>query len=459
MAQAVSSVLYLWLLLLLLPLLGRGSTYRTTLSADSRRLIVQSSHGAPTPEETCSSVLSGMANGNRLPLLHRSSPCSPLNDRAGKPSADVLDRDARRLRTIYAAVCSSHVDAPPPAPAPGVTVPVAVTDIPVLKGGLDYSVMVGFGTPAQQLPMDFDTLDIPEGVSTLRCKPCRNSSGPCDPAFDPATSSTFARVPCGPECPSRCDGSTTTCSLNVTDSHGAVYVNGSFVKDTLTLSSSATFASFILACTDVDNYTRNRQHNWRLLLLPASVDASTRGFLTIGGSGTLPDLSGDGAVSTPLVDFPGNRNSYVIELGGINVGGKELPAPQPSLAALDVGTSFTFLKPQIYTALRDEFRKRMPPYPVAPPPHPVLDTCYNFTGLPGFEVPAVWLEFKGGVTLTPDVDQMMYFPDGPFSVGCLAFAATSEEFPFSVIGNMAQQTVEVVYDVRGRKVGFIKGSC
>ncbi|TVU11527.1 hypothetical protein EJB05_45119, partial [Eragrostis curvula] len=100
--------------------------------------------------------------------------------------------------------------------------------------------------------------------------------------------------------------------------------------------------------------------------------------------------------------------------------------------------SFTFLKPQIYTAPSDQFRKQMARYQVAPP-HRVLDTCYNFTGLPGFE--------------------MMYIPDGPFSIGCLAFAAMPEEFPFSVIGNMAQQTVEVVYDVRGGKVGFIKGSC
>jgi hypothetical protein len=87
--------------------------------------------------------------------------------------------------------------------------------------------------------------------------------------------------------------------------------------------------------------------------LPAST-ISTRGFLTVGGA--LPDISSG---STPLFELPRTRDTYLIELGGINVGLTQLPAPplQSSLAALDVGTSFTFLKPEIYTALRDKFRK------------------------------------------------------------------------------------------------------
>lgn len=431
--------------------------------------------------------MAGEANSNTLPLVHHSSPCSPLNRGAGKPSQapSVFLRDAHRLRTIFAAVNTGLADAgdaPAPAPASGVTVPVTVTGDPVTQGGLDYSVMVGYGTPAQQLAMEFETLlNLPSGISTLRCKPCRFSAQPCDPAFDPASSSSFADVPCGPECPSVCHHGS-TCSLNVTNSQGSLLANGTFVKDTLTLSPSATFPNLVVACMDFDARHANNASTGTLNLsrgklslvsrvtasptgnataafsycLPAST-TSTRGFLTVGGA--LPDLSRNGAGSTPLVDFPKFRNIYFVQLGGVNVGGTELPAPHSGLAALEVGTSFTFLRPDIYTALRAEFRKDMAQYPAAPP-FRFLDTCYNFTGLHQFEVPAIWLEFKGGVTLTPDVGQMMYFPSGnPFSVGCLAFAATPEDFPFSVVGNMAQQTVEVVYDVRGGKVGFIQESC
>ncbi|XP_039841677.1 aspartyl protease AED1-like [Panicum virgatum] len=426
----------------------------------------------------------GPANGNKLPLIHRSSPCSPLND-AGKRRqqealpADVFDRDVRRLRTILAAAQSGVADgtAPAPAPASGVTLPITGTLL-----NLDYSVMVGYGTPAQQLPVDFDTLRLGSGISTLRCKPCRGGDAPCDQVFDPSRSSSFAPVSCGQECPSACHGS--GCSLDVTfGSNNYIAANGTFVKDTLTLSPSATLASFVLACIDVDNIhstgssglldlSRSRFSLVSRLItsspptdnttaafsycLPAS-ERSSRGFLSIGGA--LPGFSGGNAGSTPLVDYPGHRNSYFVKLARLNVSDTELPTTESNLAALEVGTSLTFFPPAIYSALRDEFRKQMSMYRPAPA-YRMLDTCYNFTGLPGFEVPAVILEFEGGATLQPDVGQMLYFVDGDHSsYVCLAFAALPEDFPYAVIGNRAQQTVEVVYDVRGGKVGFVPGSC
>jgi len=393
-------------------------------------------------------------------------------------STDVFDRDVQRLRTILAAVQSGEADAtaaaaPAPAPASSVTLPIAGTVNGAVLGSLDYSVTVGYGTPAQQLPMDFDTLRLGSGTSTLRCKPCRSGEVPCDPAFNPGRSSSFAPVSCGPECPSVCHGS--GCSFDVTFmSNHSVAANGTFVKDTLTVSPSVTVASFVLACIDVDNIhftgssglldlSRSRFSLVSRLItsssptsnataafsycLPAS-EKSSRGFLSIGGA--LPDFSGGNAGSTPLVDDPLYKDSYLIKLVRLNVSDTELPATQSNLAALEVGTSFTFFPPAIYSALRDEFRKQMSMYRPAPA-YRMLDTCYNFTGLPGFEVPAVILEFEGGAILQPDVDQMLYFVDGDssFNYVCLAFAALPGDFPYAVIGNRAQQTVEVVYDVQG----------
>ncbi|CAL5043131.1 unnamed protein product [Urochloa decumbens] len=424
--------------------------------------------------------------------MHRGSPCSPLNG-AGKQnrqasSTDLFERDVQRLRTIFAAAQPGMADAsaaaPAPAPAPSVTLPIAGTNNGAVLGSLDYSVTVGFGTPAQQLPMDFDTLRL--GVSTLRCKPCR-AAAPCDPAFDPSMSSSFARVACGRECPFPCHG--LSCPLDMRYSNHSIMANGTFVKDTLALSPSATVVgSFILACIDVDNFhitgssglldlSRSRFSLVSRLTssrppadnttaafsycLPAS-PASTRGFLSIGGD--LPDLSSGDAGFTPLMTNPTfYKNDYLVKLSSISVGMTMLPLPAatPSnLAALEVGTAFTFFPPAIYGAFRDEFRKQMTQYRMAPP-YRMLDTCYNFTGLPGFGMPGIVLEFEGGATLQPDIDQMMYFVDGGHSYNhaCLAFAALPEKFPYSVVGNRAQQTVEVVYDVRGGKVGFIQASC
>ncbi|RLN13202.1 hypothetical protein C2845_PM09G12540 [Panicum miliaceum] len=489
MAPAVASAIFFGLLLLL-PLCSSYQTSHNPWSRQFVRLRSSNDESRPsTPTKTCWSIPSGPVNGNKLPLIHRSSPCSPLNS-VGKRRqqealpTDVFDRDVQRLRTILAAAQSGVADATAPAPAPasGLTLPITGADNGAVLGSLDYSVTVGYGTPAQQLPMDFDTLRLGNGISTLRCKPCRAGAAPCDRAFDPGRSSSFARVTCGPECPSSiCDGS--SCSFNFTfRSNHSVAANGTFVKDTLTLSPSATVASFVLACVDVDNFhvtgssglldlSRSRFSLVSRLTsspptdnataafsycLPASA-TSSRGFLSIGGA--LPDFSGGNAGSTPLVDNPRHTNSYLVKLARLNVSDTELPATESNLAALEVGTSFTFFPPAIYNALRDEFRKQMSMYRPAPA-YRMLDTCYNFTGLPGFEMPAVILEFDGGATLQPDVDQMLYFVDGDdFNYVCLAFAALPEDFPYAVIGNRAQQTVEVVYDVHGGKVGFIQGSC
>ncbi|KAL6596618.1 hypothetical protein ACP70R_047261 [Stipagrostis hirtigluma subsp. patula] len=391
-----------------------------------------------------------------------------------------LSRDSRSLASRLAA-------SPAKAPSFSYCLPLSrrshgFLSVGAGRGILDYSVMVGYGTPAQPLPMAFDTLQFPSGVSTLRCKPCR-SGVPCDQAFDPARSSTFARVGCGPECPSVCHDS--TCSLIVGDMNGTLITNGTFVKDTLALSSSATFPSFTLACMDMDNISNDASSTGVLDLSPSRfslvsrvassptgnttaafsycLPASTKssgGFLSFGGA--LPDFSaGNGTGSTPLVNDTNHPMTYMIKFSGIRVDGTELPAPpQARLASLEVGLSITFLTPAIYTALRDEFRKQMAKYPLAAP-YDVLDTCYNFTGI-SFDMPGILLQFEGGATLQPDVDQMMYFFDAaaaPHTYGCLAFAPTPDNFPFSVIGNMAQQTVEVVYDVRGGKVGFVQQSC
>ncbi|XP_039804922.1 aspartyl protease family protein At5g10770-like [Panicum virgatum] len=347
--------------------------------------------------------------------------------------------------------------APAPAPASGVTLPITGTDNGGVLGSLDYSVTVGYGTPAQLLPMDFDTVRLGSGTSALRCKPCRGGELPCDPAFDPNRSSSFAPVSCGPECPSECRGS--GCSFDVTfRSNHSVAANGTFVKDThcwrmsycglldLSRSRFSLVSRLITSSSPTGNATAAFSY-----CLPAS-QKSSRGFLSIGA--TLPDFSGGQAGSTPLVmdNYPLYKNSYLIKLSGINVGGTELPATESNLAALEVGTSFTFFPPAIYSALRDEFRKQMSMYRSAPP-YRMLDTCYNFTGLHGFDGPVVILEFEGGATLQPDVHQLMYFVDGDdsFSHVCLAFAALPEDFPYAVIGNWAQQTVEVLYDVRGGK--------
>uniref|UniRef100_J3MDI7 Peptidase A1 domain-containing protein n=1 Tax=Oryza brachyantha TaxID=4533 RepID=J3MDI7_ORYBR len=310
-------------------------------------------------------------------------------------------------------------------------------------------------------------------TSASRCKPCF-AGAPCDPAFDPSRSSSFAAVPCGsPECPMDCTGS--NCPFTVPFGNTTV-ANCTLVRDTLALSPSATFAGFTFGCVEFGAAAKTFDAAIGLIdlsrsshLLASRVISSppaANGTTTAAFSYCLPSStsSRDFLSYAPLSSNPNHPNSYfVADVVGISVAGTQLPVPPTVFTAastmLEVATEFTFLAPAAYAALRDEFRKAMAQYAAAPP-FQVLDTCrYNFTGLDRFAVPAVALEFGGGMKLGLAVDQTMYFTE-PFSVGCLAFAAAPlPAFPVSVIGTLAQRSTEVVHDVRGGRVGFIPGSC
>lgn len=181
----------------------------------------------------------------------------------------------------------------------------------------------------------------------------------------------------------------------------------------------------------------------------------------------------------PLVYDPAFPNHYVIDLAGVSLGGRDIPIPPHAATAsaamvLDTALPYTYMKPSMYAALRDAFRRAMARYPRAPAMGD-LDTCYNFTGVRHeVLIPLVHLTFRGigggaggeGQVLGLGADQMLYMsePGNFFSVTCLAFAALppdgDAEAPLAmVMGTLAQSSMEVVHDVPGGKIGFIPGSC
>ncbi|KAM0863219.1 hypothetical protein ACQ4PT_044747 [Festuca glaucescens] len=184
------------------------------------------------------------------------------------------------------------------------------------------------------------------------------------------------------------------------------------------------------------------------------------GFLSIGAP--RPERN---VTYTALRSNSALPNTYLVRLDGLGVsdGGPDIPIPAGD-ALIALRTSFTYLQPETYAALREHFRALMSRYPLAPPMG-FLDTCYDLTGLRSIYVPTVTLRFAGGLRLDLDIRQTMYFgrSENPFSMGCLAFTALPAwAFPPGVaviIGSLAQESTEVLYDVRGEKVWFVPGRC
>ncbi|CAL5047439.1 unnamed protein product [Urochloa decumbens] len=488
----MASVMPLALLLLVL---------LVTQTNGSRRVLLPStdddSGGGSPSSNACPSILSGHNKGNKLPVIHRLSPCSPLGGgipKHGKAALhEILDHDGLRMRYIYeiqASGVAAAAPAPSAMPPSGVSIPATQNVISSLPGVFSYTVLAGYGTPAQQLPLYFDV----SGMSNLRCKPCFSSgsgagAAQCDRAFDPSVSSSFRTVPCeSPDCRETSCSSGSSCTFTFYNST-FVFGHGTVVTDTLTLSPSATFEDFSVGCMQLDNMfsdgaaagnidlSRSRHSlTTRVLLssppgtaafsycLPADTD--THGFLSIAPA--LADYSGNAGVKyVPLVTNPRGPNFYFVDLVAIAINGTDLPVPSATFRGngtmIDSQSAFTYLNPPIYTALRDEFRRAMEKYQLVPA-FSDLDTCYNFTGFNYIELPDITLKFGNGETMELDDRQFMYFfrehLDDGFPFGCLAFAATQDpSFAWNLLGSQVQRTKEIVYDVHGSKVAFVPSRC
>lgn len=152
-----------------------------------------------------------------MPVVHRLSPCSPIIGgvrKHGKAAFDeILHRDGLRMTYLTEVQAAAGAAGTSTTPASGLSVPATQNVISGLPGVFSYTVLAGYGTPAQQLPLYFDVT----GMSNLRCKPCFAGGEPCDQAFDPSRSSSFRTVPCGsPDCPKTSCSSGSSCTFTYT---------------------------------------------------------------------------------------------------------------------------------------------------------------------------------------------------------------------------------------------------
>jgi len=110
---------------------------------------------------------------------------------------------------------------------------------------------------------------------------------------------------------------------------------------------------------------------------------------------------------------------YFLNLTNISIGGVALQASGFSSGKIliDSGTVITRLVPSTYKNIKDEFLKQFSQYPVAPG-FSILDTCFDLSGNEEVSIPAVKLEFEGGV----DVTGVFYFVKSDASQVCLVFS-------------------------------------
>uniref|UniRef100_A0A7N0TB21 Peptidase A1 domain-containing protein n=1 Tax=Kalanchoe fedtschenkoi TaxID=63787 RepID=A0A7N0TB21_KALFE len=393
-------------------------------------------------------------------MVHKNGPCSKLGSSL-LSAAQRLELDQARARSIQSTAATSPAK-----------------DGAVVAAAGDFVVTLGLGTPRTDVSLIVDTAS---NVVWTQCKPCTTYCYKQKTAvFDPFSSKTYENVSCersscgiftGMAGMSR-DCAAGTCSYAM-DYSDKSFSKGFFALDVLTVGSDS-LPEFYFGCGQENKghfggaagilglgrdtfsavvQTEEKYGKVFSYCLPSKL--SYVGRLSFGKGGVSKSVK-----YTPLVTRSARPSTYLVEMVAISVGGVKLAIPAKVLSApgtvIDSGTAISRLPPSVYQKLSAAFRHQMVKYRMAKPLG-ILDTCYDLRGYKYVSVPKISLFFKGGLEV-PLHSSGVLFGNGVGRM-CLAFAASESDSGVSILGNVQQQTLEVVFDVRGGKIGFGVNGC
>uniref|UniRef100_A0ACD5XWS1 Uncharacterized protein n=1 Tax=Avena sativa TaxID=4498 RepID=A0ACD5XWS1_AVESA len=474
------------LAVLLLLLLTGCPIVHAAAGAETRRqhyMVVQTSY--LEPKSICSGLkVIPSGKGAWVPLRRPYGPCSSPGSAPPPSLVELLRWD--QVRTDYVRRQTTGGDVLDPDKA---RVEMSQVDYKleapfhIGSGGRPRSTAEEDGGDDSMFLSQTMAIDTTVDVPWIQCLPCPFPQ--CYPQrdafFDPKRSSTAAAVRCGSRACRALGAFANGCTKSSNNSAGECkyLINygdkwasaGTYMTDTLTLSPSITFLNFRFGCSHAvrGNFSSQTSGTMSLgggtqSLLAQTAHAfgyafsycvpqsSATGFLSLGG----PVDGASSFVTTPLLgnaEFI-NPSIYLVRLQGINVAGRRLNVPPVVFSGgtvMDSSSIITQLPPTAYRLLRRAFRRAMIAYPRRDP-MANLDTCYDLGGYTNVTVPAVSLVFEGGAVVKLD-------PPAVLLEGCLAFTPINTDFALGFMGNVQQQTQEVLFDLVAGVVGFRRGAC
>lgn len=454
-------------------------------NASGARVGVKSHHhtlplSSMLPPFVCNQTTSkGPSRKASMKVVHRFGPCSGRSQ--GKATSELLVDDESRVSAIKARVKSLNLGKNEGGIITGES---KTTNLPVGGGGGgNYFTTVGLGTPKKELDLLFDT---GSHITWTQCKPC---AGKCyqqrAPIFDPAASTTYSNITCSsPSCsallsatnnPPLCEDST-ACVYQA--SYGdPTFSAGEFGKDKLSLTSTDVVDGFLFGCGE-QNYlygsdsaglmglgrntlsivSQTSQQYGKYFSYCLPTQTGSDGHLTFGQSTSTNNVN-----FTPFLSSHTTTEYYFIDVLAISVDGRQLQINptvfKTSGTIIDSGTVITRLPPAAYTALSDTFRQEMMTMYTPAPNTTRLDNCYDLSKYSNPKIPKISFTFGGNVMVDLDPRGVMLPIDQTGSQVCLAFLGNKGASDVGIFGNLQQQTLDVVYDVAGGKLGFASGGC
>ncbi|KAG5563121.1 hypothetical protein RHGRI_005766 [Rhododendron griersonianum] len=428
------------------------------------------------PNPYCIESTKDQSKRESLKVVHRHGPCSHMNEAqtSALTLAEIMSHDQARVDSLQHRLRvnldrNSLDDSKATLSVkPGRSI-----------GSGNYVVTLGLGTPKKDLTLVFDT---GSDVTWIQCQPCIRCYQQQEPIFNPSASQTYKNIICtAPQCSQDlklgCTRATNACVYAVLYGDGSFTI-GLYATETLTLIPSDVFPGFAFGCglnntgpglfngsagllglgrgpPSLVAQTASKYGSYFSYCLPTL--SSSSGTLVFGKDGGTTDSAG--IKYTPLLTSSNDPSFYFIEVTGIKVAGELLPISQSVFNSpgtiIDSGTVITRLQPEAYDALRTRFRQLMMNYTMTKGVS-LFDTCYDFSGRDTVEVPMISFVFGGNVEVPIPFPGILI---GSQELACLAFAGNSDASDMGVFGNSQQQTLDVVYDVAGGKLGFGTGGC
>ncbi|RLN04491.1 aspartic proteinase nepenthesin-1-like [Panicum miliaceum] len=346
---------------------------------------------------------------------------------------------------------------------------------------------VGIGTPPQPSKV---ILDMGSDLLWTQCSLEGPTAVQEEPVYDPSKSSSFSLLPCDSK---HCEEGTFT-SKNCTDKrcayenyYGVLTATGVLATETFTFgahhnaSVNLTFGcgkltnGTIAGASGILGLSPGPLSLLKQLAIPKFsycltpfTDSKTSPVM-FGAMADLGKYKTTGKVQTvPLLKNPVEDIYYYVPMVGISLGSKRLNVPTESLAlkpdgtggaAVDSATTLAYLVEPAFTELKKAVMEGLK-LPVANKTVDDYPLCFELprgTSMDGVEVPPLVLHFDGGADMALPRDN--YFQEPSPGVMCLAVVQSPFKGAPSVIGNVQQQNMHVLYDLGERKFSYAPTQC
>ncbi|KAJ0989408.1 hypothetical protein J5N97_007764 [Dioscorea zingiberensis] len=373
---------------------------------------------------------------------------------------------------------------------------VATLESGVTLGSGEYFMDVFIGTPPRHFSLILDT---GSDLNWIQCLPCHDCFDQHGPVYDPAASSSYRNVTCGdprcglvssPDYPRRCPSPDHPCPYfywygDRSNTTGDLALESFTVN--LTTTESRRVENVIFGC---GHWNRGLFHGAAGLLGlgrgPLSFSSQLRSLYGHTFSYCLVDRNSDLSVSSKLIfgedqslithpelNFtsfvPGRDNPadtfYYVQIKAITVGGEilniskeawELSKDGNGGTIIDSGTTLSYFTDPAYQAIKEAFLRKITNYAIIEG-FPILNPCYNVSGVDKVDVPEFSIIFADGAVWNFPVENYFIRLE-PEEMMCLAILGTPSS-SLSILGNYQQQNFHIMYDTQRSRLGFAPMRC